>query len=111
MPIREIPKKWLKERRPDLYKALFEKKDAHVTPQIKATVDKLTRKGLSDGLIKYLDKHPEVNAVFFQLALEQMEFFGYLSIKRFNRNIRMRCLEKIISNRLGVGDKYFWLNH
>jgi hypothetical protein len=62
----EIPKKWLKERRPDLYKALFEKKDAHVTPQIKATVDKLTRKGLSDGLIKYLDKHPEVNAVFFQ---------------------------------------------
>ena len=61
----EIPKKWLKERRPDLYKALFEK-ETHVAPQLKATADKLTRKGLSDGLIKYLDKHPEVNAVFFQ---------------------------------------------
>ncbi len=61
----EVPKKWLKERRPDLYKALFEK-EAHITPQLKATVDKLTRKGLSEGLIKYLDKHPEMNAVFFQ---------------------------------------------
>jgi len=54
----KIPKKWLKERRPDLYKALFEK-ETHVAPQLKATADKLTRKGLSDGLIKYLDKHPE----------------------------------------------------
>ena len=61
----EVPKKWLKERRPDLYKALFEK-ETEVAPQLKATADKLTRKGLSDGLIKYLDKHPEVNAVFFQ---------------------------------------------
>lgn len=61
----EVPKKWLKERRPDLYKAMFEK-ETQVTPQVKATADKLSRKGLSDGLIKYLDKHPEVNAVFFQ---------------------------------------------
>jgi hypothetical protein len=61
----DVPKKWLKERRPDLYKALFEK-ETQVAPQLKATADKLTRKGLSDGLIKYLDKHPEVNAVFFQ---------------------------------------------
>ena len=44
----EIPKKWLKERRPDLYKVLFEK-DAKITPQLKASADKLSRKGLSDG--------------------------------------------------------------
>ena len=61
----DVPKKWLKERRPDLYKALFEK-ETQAALQLKATADKLTRKGLSDGLIKYLDKHPEVNAVFFQ---------------------------------------------
>ena len=61
----EVPKKWLKERRPDLYKALFDK-ETQVSPQLKATAEKLTRKGLSDGLIKYLDKHSEVNAVFFQ---------------------------------------------
>ena len=66
LPILNSPRNGqLKERRPDLYKALFEK-ETHVAPQLKATADKLTRKGLSDGLIKYLDKHPEVNAVFFQ---------------------------------------------
>ena len=61
----EVPKKWLKERRPDLYKALFEKQ-AQVSPQLKATAAKLSRSGLSEGLIKYLDNHPEVNAVFFR---------------------------------------------
>lgn len=61
----DVPKKWLKERRPDLYKALFEK-ETLIPPQLKATADKLTRKGLTDGLIKYLDNHPEVNAVFFR---------------------------------------------
>ena len=60
----EVPKKWLRERRPDLYKALFEKQ-SQIPPQLKATADKLSRKGLSEGLVKYLDNHPEVNAVFF----------------------------------------------
>src|SRR5919106_1676374 len=31
----EVPKKWLKERRPDLYKALFEKQN-QMSPQLKA---------------------------------------------------------------------------
>lgn len=61
----EVPKKWLKERRPDLYKAMFEK-ESQMTPQLKAVAERLTRKGLSQGLIQYLDRHPEVNAVFFQ---------------------------------------------
>ena len=39
----EVPKKWLKERRPDLYKALFDK-ETQVSPQLKATAEKLTRK-------------------------------------------------------------------
>jgi hypothetical protein len=61
----EVPKKWLKERRPDLYKALFES-ESHANDQLKATAQKLSRKGLSDALIKYLDQHPEVTGVFFQ---------------------------------------------
>ena len=60
----EAPKKWLRERRPDLYQALFERED-HVDPQVKATGEKLSRKNLVQGLVKYLDQHPEVNAVFF----------------------------------------------
>lgn len=64
-PDPEVPKKWLKERRPDLYKAMFEA-EARTTPQVKAAAEKLSRKGLSEALIKYLDQHPEVNAVFFQ---------------------------------------------
>lgn len=61
----EVPKKWLKERRPDLYKTLFGK-EAQMSQSLKAVAQKLSRKGLSEGLIKYLDGHPEVNAVFFQ---------------------------------------------
>ena len=61
----EVPKKWLKERRPDLYKVLFEK-EAQASEHLRSVAQKLTRKGLSEGLIKYLDQHPEVNAVFFQ---------------------------------------------
>ncbi|HET8564026.1 MAG TPA: hypothetical protein VFM35_09160, partial [Candidatus Binatia bacterium] len=81
----DVPKKWLKERRPDLYKALFEK-ETQIPAQLKATADKLNRKGLSEGLIKYLDNHPEVNAVFFQrggrtatsrtLGQHSKKFFG-----------------------------------
>ncbi|MGH7773573.1 MAG: hypothetical protein ACREQA_15220, partial [Candidatus Binatia bacterium] len=61
----EVPKKWLRERRPDLYKAMFEK-EAQIPARLKEIAQKLTRRGLTDGLIKYLDQHPEVNAVFFQ---------------------------------------------
>ena len=61
----EVPKKWLKERRPDLYKALFEY-ETKITASSKAAAEKLSRKSLSEGLVKYLDSHPEINAVFFQ---------------------------------------------
>ena len=61
----EVPKKWLRERKPDLYKALFDKK-AQAPKNLQAIAEKLSRKGLSQALVKYLDSHPEVNAVFFQ---------------------------------------------
>jgi hypothetical protein len=61
----EVPKKWLRERRPDLYKAMFET-EGQTSDQLKTAAQKLSRKGLSEGLIKYLDQHPEVNGVFFQ---------------------------------------------
>jgi hypothetical protein len=61
----QIPKQWLKERRPDLYKAMFETNKA-VDAGLQAIADKLSRNSLAQALIKYLDSHSEVQAVFFQ---------------------------------------------
>ena len=61
----EVPKKWLKERRPDLYKAVFERQNV-AQPEVQGVGEKLSRKNLTESLIKYLDQHPEVNAIFFQ---------------------------------------------
>ena len=43
----EVPKKWLRERKPDLYKALFEKK-SQAPKDLQAIAEKLTRKALSE---------------------------------------------------------------
>jgi hypothetical protein len=61
----EAPKRWLKERRPDLYKAVFER-GKEIDPWLKSIAEKLSRKNLAEALVKYLDQHAEVQAVFFQ---------------------------------------------
>jgi hypothetical protein len=60
----DVPKKWLKERRPDLYKALFEKTDQ--SPQLVELGRKFGGQGVGKAIVKYLDDHPEVNAVFWR---------------------------------------------
>ncbi len=61
----EVPKKWLKERRPDLYKAMFEKDD-EVLQNLREIAKQLEGRGVGEGIIKFLDQHPEVKAVFWR---------------------------------------------
>ena len=61
----DVPKKWLKERRPDLYQALFEKEEATAPEQV-ALARKFGGRNVAQAIIKYLDQHPEVNIVFWR---------------------------------------------
>ncbi len=64
-PDAEVPKKWLRGRRPDLYKAMFEKGD-EAPPALKEISQKLGQKNIGDALVKYLDQHLEVKAIFWR---------------------------------------------
>jgi len=62
------PKAWLKDRDPKLYDALYPKID--IPPALKDAADKLdpekdTTKELAAAIVRYLDTHAEVNAVFW----------------------------------------------
>ncbi|MBI4489496.1 MAG: hypothetical protein HY694_10465 [Deltaproteobacteria bacterium] len=61
----EVPKKWLKERRPDLYKAMFEKGD-EVPQNLREIAKQLGGRSVADGIIKFLDQHPDIKAVFWR---------------------------------------------
>ncbi len=63
-PDPEAPKKWLKERRPDIYKAMFGKED-ELPENVKEINRKLGQKNIGDALAKYFDQHP-VNAIFWR---------------------------------------------
>jgi len=61
----DVPKKWLKGRRPDLYKAMFEKGDA--VPQNLGEINRqLASSNVAEGIIKFLDQHSDVKAVFWR---------------------------------------------
>ena len=60
----EVPKKWLRERRPDIYKAMFSQDDEVITPAHKEIFNKLAQRNMGDLLDKYLDAHPEIKGVF-----------------------------------------------
>ncbi len=62
----EVPKKWLKERRPDLYKAMFQKEEEGVSPELVELGRKFGGKNVAEAIIKYLDQHKEVNTVFWR---------------------------------------------
>src|ERR671924_1258378 len=62
----EVPKKWLKELRPDLYKALFQKEEEGVSPELVDLGRKFGGKSVGEAIVKYLDQHKEVNAVFWR---------------------------------------------
>ncbi len=61
----EVPKKWLRERRPDLYKAMFEKGD-EVPQNLREIAKQLGGRAVADGIIKFLDQHPEIKAIFWR---------------------------------------------
>jgi hypothetical protein len=63
-PDAEIAKKWLKERRPDLYNAMFERGDA-VSENLKEVRKKLSQSNMGEALAKYFDQH-SVNAIFWR---------------------------------------------
>ncbi len=61
----EVPKKWLREHRPDLYKAIFQRED----DSAQELVDlgrKFGGRSVGDAIVKYLDQHKEVNAIFWR---------------------------------------------
>src|SRR5215510_9013545 len=62
----EVPKKWLRERRPDIYKAMFSRDDEVITPAHKEIFAKRAQRNMGDLLAKYLDSHPEVKGVFWR---------------------------------------------
>jgi hypothetical protein len=61
----EVPKKWLKERRPDLYKAVFQREDDSA-PDLIDLGRRFGGKSVGDAIVKYLDQHKEVNAIFWR---------------------------------------------
>src|SRR6266481_6497482 len=62
----EIPKKWLKEHRPDLYKAVFQREEEGVSQELVDLGRKFGGRSVGEAIVKYLDQHKEVNAVFWR---------------------------------------------
>ena len=62
----EVPKKWLRERRPDIYKAMFSKDDEVITAAHKEIFAKLGQRNMGNLVEKYLDSHPEIKGVFWR---------------------------------------------
>ena len=60
-----VPRKWLKEKRPDLYKAMFEKEETLSQDQVDLA-RKFGGRNVAQAIIKYLDQHKEVNMVFWR---------------------------------------------
>jgi hypothetical protein len=61
----EAPKKWLSERRPDLYKAMFGHEE-EVPAKLKEIARQFGGPSVAEGIIKFLDQHPDVKAVFWR---------------------------------------------
>ncbi|MGH7773768.1 MAG: hypothetical protein ACREQA_16205 [Candidatus Binatia bacterium] len=61
----DVPKKWLRERRPDIYKAMFAKDD-DIPPSHLEIFAKLSQKNMGELLAKYLDEYPDVKGVFWR---------------------------------------------
>jgi len=61
----EVPKKWLKERRPDLYNAIYATTEQ--APQKERDIAKqFGGPNVAGGIIKFLDEHPDVKSVFWR---------------------------------------------
>jgi hypothetical protein len=61
----EVPKKWLKERRPDLYNAVYSKVE-EVPQKQRELVKQFDSPNVAERIIKHLDQHPDIKAVFWR---------------------------------------------
>ena len=61
----EVPKKGLRERRPDIYKAMFSH-DEEVPESYREIARKLGQRNIGELLAKYLDEHPDVYGIFWR---------------------------------------------
>jgi hypothetical protein len=61
----EVPKKWLKERRPDLYDAIYTKGEEGVSEK-RETAKQFGSPNVAEAIIKYLDQHKDINAIFWR---------------------------------------------
>jgi hypothetical protein len=61
----EVPKKWLRERRPDIYNAMFAKDD-EIPENYREIYRKLGQRNIGELLAKYLDEHPEMHGIFWR---------------------------------------------
>ena len=61
----EVPKKWLKERRPDLFNAVYAKTD-HVSQKQRELAKQFDSLNVADRIVKYIDQHPDIKAVFWR---------------------------------------------
>lgn len=58
----EAAKRWLRERRPELYEAMYPKRG--LSERVRVTAEQTKR--IPEALSKYLDEHPEVDAVWWR---------------------------------------------
>lgn len=63
-PDPEIPKKWLKERRPDLYEALYPP-HVQLLERLTEIQKRLERENVAKGIREYLEKNPGITGVFW----------------------------------------------
>jgi len=63
-PDPETPKKWLKERRPDLYDALYPPR-VKVPERLREIQKKLDRENIGKGIREFLEKNPGITGIFW----------------------------------------------
>ena len=61
----EVPKKWLREHRPDLYNAVFQHEEGGAQDAVNLG-RRFGSRGIGDAIVKYLDQHKEVNVLFWR---------------------------------------------
>jgi hypothetical protein len=94
----EAPKKWLKERRPDLYNALYPAK-AEIPERLKEAQKKLDRENVGKGIKEYLEKNPSVRGFFWGRA-------GTTTLRRYVRPYEEKFLGVMVfDNRWTVMSK------
>ncbi|MBI4483610.1 MAG: hypothetical protein HY652_12065 [Acidobacteria bacterium] len=61
---RNVPKQWLKERRPDLYSELFPP-SSELSKELEEVANKMERREFARKLREYIERHPNVRGIFW----------------------------------------------